>query len=54
MARKQTMKPLADDEISELVALGCQIVEQLQPDEQTADFGRSGGVSVPLRDPVES
>ena len=53
MSRKKWMKPLADDEIPEMVALGRSIVEQMKPAERTADFGRSGGLAVPLRDPAE-
>ncbi len=53
MSRKEWMKPLADDEIPEMVALGRSIVEQMKPAERTADFGRSGGLAVPLHDPAE-
>ena len=53
MSRKKWMKPLADDEIPEMVALGRSIVEQMKPEEKTADFGRSGGLAVPLQDPAE-
>jgi alkanesulfonate monooxygenase SsuD/methylene tetrahydromethanopterin reductase-like flavin-dependent oxidoreductase (luciferase family) len=52
LARKQRMRALADDEIPELQALGRQIVAQLPEQEQTAEFGREGGVTVPLRDPL--
>lgn len=54
MQRKKWMKPLADDEIPELLALGRQIVEQAPTDDDTTDFGREGGIAVPLRDPAES
>jgi len=53
MARKQKMRALADDEIPEIHALGRQIVQQLDPEDETAAFGRDGGVTVPLRDPAE-
>ena len=54
MQRKKWMRPLEDDEIPELVALGRQIVEQMQSQEPTAEFGRSGGLAVPLEDPLKS
>jgi alkanesulfonate monooxygenase SsuD/methylene tetrahydromethanopterin reductase-like flavin-dependent oxidoreductase (luciferase family) len=50
MARKKWMKPLADDEIPELVALGRQIIEQMKPAEGAV--GRAGGLAVPLKDPA--
>ena len=53
LARKKWMKPLEDSEIPVLEALGRQIVQQLPEDQKTAEFGRDGGVSVPLRDPVD-
>ena len=52
LARKPRPAPLADEAIPEIEALGRQIVEQAPPDEDTAEFGREGGVSVPLRDPL--
>ena len=45
LARKQYLKPLADDEIPKVVALGREIVEQLPK--------RQGALSVPLHDPAE-
>ncbi len=53
LARKQPMRPLSDDEIPELVALGRQIVQQAMQDdpESVAAFGNS--ISVPLEDPAE-
>ncbi len=53
LARKKWMKPLEDSEIPVLEALGRQIVQQLPEDQKTAEFGRDGGVSVPLRDPAD-
>ena len=53
LARKKWMKPLEDSEIPVLEALGRQIVQQLPKDQKTAEFGRDGGVSVPLRDPAD-
>ncbi len=53
MQRKKWMRPLEDDEIPELVALGRQIVEQMQSQESSPGFGRSGGLTVPLEDPVK-
>jgi alkanesulfonate monooxygenase SsuD/methylene tetrahydromethanopterin reductase-like flavin-dependent oxidoreductase (luciferase family) len=50
LARKPRMRPLADDEIPELVALGRQIVEQTPA--APGAVGGSGGVSIPLRDPL--
>jgi alkanesulfonate monooxygenase SsuD/methylene tetrahydromethanopterin reductase-like flavin-dependent oxidoreductase (luciferase family) len=49
LARKDWMRPLSDDEIPELQALGRQIVEQT-PD--VAAAGSSSGLSIPLRDPL--
>jgi alkanesulfonate monooxygenase SsuD/methylene tetrahydromethanopterin reductase-like flavin-dependent oxidoreductase (luciferase family) len=51
MARKKWMKPLEDDEIPELIALGRQIVEQMKPGAD-AVAGRTGGLTVPLKDPA--
>ncbi len=74
MQRKQWMRPLDDEEIPEMVALGRQILEQMQSQEsgeggkgaegdpsqrgrpeqeRTAEFGRSGGIAVPLQDPTQ-
>jgi alkanesulfonate monooxygenase SsuD/methylene tetrahydromethanopterin reductase-like flavin-dependent oxidoreductase (luciferase family) len=50
LARKPRMRPLADDEIPELLALGRQIVEQTPA--APGAVGGSGGVSIPLRDPL--
>ena len=54
MQRKKWMQPLEDEEIPELVALGRQIVEQLQGQESNDGFGRAGGLVVPLEDPLKS
>ncbi len=54
MERKQRMKSLSDDEIPVIYALGRQIVDQAPSGEETADFGRGGGIAVPLRDPRKS
>ena len=51
LARKQVLRPLLDDEIPEIHALGRQIVEQMPEDEREAAAGR-GGLSVPLADPL--
>jgi alkanesulfonate monooxygenase SsuD/methylene tetrahydromethanopterin reductase-like flavin-dependent oxidoreductase (luciferase family) len=51
LARKDWMRPLADDEIPELHALGRQIVEQA-PSAEVAAAGNSSGLSIPLRDPL--
>ena len=51
MARKQYMRPIADDDIPVVEALGRQIVQQAPPGQTTADFGR-GTLSVPLIDPA--
>jgi hypothetical protein len=52
MERKKWMKPLADDEIPELIALGRQVVQQTPSDgEDAGDVGRAGGLAVPLKDP---
>jgi alkanesulfonate monooxygenase SsuD/methylene tetrahydromethanopterin reductase-like flavin-dependent oxidoreductase (luciferase family) len=55
LGRKQWLKPLADDEIPEIVALGRQIVEQMPEAERdgTAATPGGSGVSVPLSDPNE-
>ena len=54
MQRKKWMQPLEDEEIPELVALGRQIVEQLQGQESSDGFGRAAGLAVPLEDPLKS
>ena len=55
LARKQWMRPLDEDEIPTIVALGRQIAEQdrkeMSSDGKTADFGR-GDLDIPLDDPV--
>jgi alkanesulfonate monooxygenase SsuD/methylene tetrahydromethanopterin reductase-like flavin-dependent oxidoreductase (luciferase family) len=48
MARKRFLRPLADDEIPDVHALGRQIVEQLPQDAQPG----GGGIAVPLADPA--
>ncbi len=53
MARKKWMEPIPDEEIPELVALGRTLIEQMQPGQKTAEFGRAGGLAVPLQDPVK-
>jgi alkanesulfonate monooxygenase SsuD/methylene tetrahydromethanopterin reductase-like flavin-dependent oxidoreductase (luciferase family) len=50
LARKRWMRPLSDDEIPELHALGRQIVEQAPGLSNVASS--TGGVSVPLVDPL--
>ncbi len=50
MERKQWMRPLTDDEIPEIEALGRQIVEQLRPEDE-ARFQSGSGLAIPLRDP---
>jgi alkanesulfonate monooxygenase SsuD/methylene tetrahydromethanopterin reductase-like flavin-dependent oxidoreductase (luciferase family) len=52
MKRKQVMPTLDDAEIPVMEALGRQVVQQM-PQAGTAEVGRSGGLSVPLRDPVQ-
>jgi alkanesulfonate monooxygenase SsuD/methylene tetrahydromethanopterin reductase-like flavin-dependent oxidoreductase (luciferase family) len=53
MERKKWMKPLADDEIPELIALGRQVVQQMPSDSaDDAGVGRAGGLAVPLKDPA--
>jgi alkanesulfonate monooxygenase SsuD/methylene tetrahydromethanopterin reductase-like flavin-dependent oxidoreductase (luciferase family) len=49
LARKSWRKPLADDEIPEIAALGRQIVQQMPEEEVTAS--RASGLHVPLSDP---
>ncbi len=54
MERKERMRALPDDEIPIIQALGRQIVEQASaPGQEAADFGRGGGISVPLEDPTK-
>ncbi|MBM4265451.1 MAG: LLM class flavin-dependent oxidoreductase [Deltaproteobacteria bacterium] len=54
MARKKWMRPLEDAEIPEIHALGRQIVEQMQKDQQPvpATISTGSGLSVPLTDPA--
>ncbi len=56
LARKEFPKPLAPEEIPEIVALGRQIVEQRPPEQQgePAVATSGSGLTVPLRDPAES
>ncbi len=55
LARKQWMRPLDEDEIPTIVALGRQIAQQdvkeMSSDGKTADFGR-GDLNIPLQDPA--
>ena len=53
LARKPWMRPLADDEIPEIHALGRQIVEQLPPDQRPVGGPPGSSLSVPLTDPAE-
>ena len=53
LARKRWMKPLADDEIPELEALGRQVIAQAEAEGQPIGQGASAsGISVPLEDPA--
>jgi alkanesulfonate monooxygenase SsuD/methylene tetrahydromethanopterin reductase-like flavin-dependent oxidoreductase (luciferase family) len=52
LARKERMRPLDDDEIPEIEALGRRIVEEMAPSDE-ASFQSGSGLSVPLRDPRE-
>jgi hypothetical protein len=52
LARKQWMKPLTDDEIPEIPALGRQVVQQMPADERKGTFQSGSGLSVPLSDPL--
>ena len=52
LSRKQWMKPIEEEKIPELVALGRQIMEKMSPEEkEQMKRGGSGGVRVPLNDP---
>ncbi|MEE8433433.1 MAG: hypothetical protein V3S64_01465 [bacterium] len=51
MARKRYMKPLEDDEIPAVKALGRRILEQSVPPHQNS-LAFSGGL-VPARDPLQ-
>jgi len=54
LARKQWMRPLADDEIPEIEALGRQVVAQMpEADRKGGTFQSGSGLSVPLSDPRE-
>ena len=54
LARKEWMRPLPDDEIPAIEALGRQIVQQIPEDQLPQSAPQTGGgVSVPLRDPAE-
>jgi len=54
LARKKLMRPLADDEIPEVAALGRQIVEQM-PQQVDGEVLQSGsGLAVPLSDPNDN
>ncbi len=47
------MKPLTDDEIPEVPALGRQIVQQLPEEQRKESYASGSGLSVPLTDPAE-
>jgi len=47
------MRPLRDDEIPEIHALGRQIVEQLPPEQRPVGGPPGSSLSVPLSDPAE-
>jgi alkanesulfonate monooxygenase SsuD/methylene tetrahydromethanopterin reductase-like flavin-dependent oxidoreductase (luciferase family) len=53
LGRKQWMRPLEDDEIPRIEALGRQIVQQLPENEKSATYQSSSGLAVPLTDPTE-
>jgi hypothetical protein len=53
LARKEWMRPLAEAEIPEIVALGRQIVQQLPEAERRGSFQSGSGLAVPLVDPAE-
>jgi alkanesulfonate monooxygenase SsuD/methylene tetrahydromethanopterin reductase-like flavin-dependent oxidoreductase (luciferase family) len=53
LERKDWMRPLSDDEIPEIEALGRRIVEEMEPSDEES-FQSGSGLSVPLRDPRES
>ena len=53
LQRKQWMKPLKDEEIPEIHALGRQIVEQLPDEQKEATYQSASGLAVPIKDPVE-
>jgi hypothetical protein len=51
LARKSWMRPLRDEEIPELVALGRQVVQQT-PELADNTASRASGLPVPLADPL--
>jgi alkanesulfonate monooxygenase SsuD/methylene tetrahydromethanopterin reductase-like flavin-dependent oxidoreductase (luciferase family) len=51
LARKPWMRPLSDDEIPELHALGRQVVAQM-PQREQASAGSASGLPIPLADPL--
>ncbi len=53
LQRKQWMKPLKDDEIPEIHALGRQIVQQLPDEQKGAAYQSASGLAVPITDPAE-
>jgi hypothetical protein len=53
LKRKAFMRPLADDEIPEIHALGRQIVQQMPAGARDGVAGQTGSVAVPLVDPAE-
>jgi alkanesulfonate monooxygenase SsuD/methylene tetrahydromethanopterin reductase-like flavin-dependent oxidoreductase (luciferase family) len=55
LARKQWMRPLEDDEIPEIEALGRQIVQQMPEEEKRGEttFQGGSGLVVPISDPAD-
>ncbi len=54
MERKTFMRPLADDEIPEIEALGRQVVQQMPAGEDEEAMRSGSGLTVPLRDPLKA
>jgi alkanesulfonate monooxygenase SsuD/methylene tetrahydromethanopterin reductase-like flavin-dependent oxidoreductase (luciferase family) len=54
LARKPWMRPLRDDEIPEIHALGRQVLEQLPPEKRPVAGPAGSSLSVPLTDPAAS
>jgi len=54
LRRKPRSRPLDDDEIPTIVALGKQTARQESVDGKTANFGRGSEMQVPIEDPVQT
>ncbi len=53
LKRKTWMKPLSDEEIPDIPALGRKILEELPEDVKRTAVQTGSGLAIPLSDPAE-